>query len=194
MKTIYYTASSLDGYLADRDHSLEWLFACGEVDSMKGHYPRFLGRVGAIVMGASTYRWLLDHENMLAEPSRWPYAMPAWIFSHQELPRIPGADLRFVQGDVASVHARILPEAQGKDLWLCGGGDLVGQFHDAGLLDEIVVTLAPVTLGGGAPLLPRRIEATSLRLVDVERHGEVFAVLHYRVVVPRERTLQVDPP
>lgn len=181
MKTIYYTASSLDGFLADESHSLEWLFQFGELDSMKEHYPRFLGNVGAVAMGASTYRWLLEHENMIQEPSRWPYAMPTWIFSHRALPAIPGADLRFVQGSVADVHAEMVFAANGRDVWLCGGGDLVGQFHDAGLLDEIVVTLAPVTLGGGAPLLPRRIVDPPLKLVGVERHGDVFAILTYAV-------------
>lgn len=181
MKTVYYTASSLDGFLADEHHSLEWLLSLGEVESMKDHYPKFLGRVGAVAMGASTYRWLLEHENMLQEPSRWPYAMPTWIFSHRELPAIPGADLRFVQGDVVAVHDEMARAAAGRDVWICGGGDLAGQFHDAGLLDEIVVTVAPVTLGAGAPLLPRRIESPRLRLVDVERHGDIFAVLTYAV-------------
>lgn len=181
MKTIYYTASSLDGFLADENHSLEWLFQFGELDSMKEHYPRFLGNVGAVAMGASTYRWLLEHENLLEEPSRWPYAMPTWIFSHRTLPAIPGANLRFVQGNVANVHAEMVSAANGRDVWLCGGGDLVGQFHEAGLLDEIVVTLAPVTLGSGAPLLPRRIVDPPLKLVGVEQHGDVYAILTYAV-------------
>lgn len=184
MKTIYYTASSLDGFLADENHSLEWLFQFGELESMKEHYPRFLGKVGAVAMGGATYRWLLDHENMLEAPSRWPYTMPTWIFSHRELPAIPGADLRFVQGDVTAVHADMVQAAGRGDVWLCGGGDLVGQFHDAGLLDEIVVTFAPVTLGKGAPLLPRRIVTPALRLVDVEKHEDVYAVLTYAVTRP----------
>lgn len=181
MKTIYYTASSLDGFLADENHSLDWLFQFGELESMKDHYPRFLGKVGAVAMGSSTYRWILGHEKILEEPSRWPYAFPAWIFTHRPLPTIPGADLRFVQGDVAGVHAEMVEAARGGDVWLCGGGDLVGQFHDAGLLDEIVVTVAPVTLGRGVPLLPRRIVDRPLRLVGVEQHGDVYAVLTYAV-------------
>jgi len=181
LKTIYYTASSLDGFLADENHSLEWLFQFGELESMKDHYPRFLRNVGAVAMGASTYLWLLEHEKMLEEPTRWPYAFPAWIFTHRTLPPIPGADLRFVQGDVARVHSELALAAKGGDIWLCGGGDLVGQFHDVGLLDEIVVTVAPVTLGRGAPLLPRRIVDPPLRLVGVEQHGDVYAVLTYEV-------------
>lgn len=68
--------------------------------------------------------------------------------------------------------------ADGRNVWIVGGGDLAGQFADAGLLDEVIVTIAPVTLGGGAPLLPRRIE---LRLEEVARNGD-FASARYAVV------------
>lgn len=65
-------------------------------------------------------------------------------------------------------------------MWLVGGGELVGQFADAGLLDEILVGVAPVTLGGGAPLLPRRLTAADLELVDVGRDKQ-FVLLSYRL-------------
>ena len=67
--------------------------------------------------------------------------------------------------------------ADGKNVWIVGGGDLAGQFADAGLLDEVLVTIAPVTLGAGAPLLPRRLE---LRLEEVGRNGD-FACVTYSV-------------
>jgi dihydrofolate reductase len=70
--------------------------------------------------------------------------------------------------------------ADGKNIWLVGGGDLVGQFADQNLLDEILVGIAPVTLGRGAPLLPRRLTASELELVDVARDRQ-FARLTYRV-------------
>ncbi len=72
--------------------------------------------------------------------------------------------------------------AAGRNLWVVGGGDLVGQFHDQGLLDEIILGVAPVFLGSGAPLLPRRITAPALELVDVTRYGTTFVTLRYRVL------------
>jgi dihydrofolate reductase len=84
----------------------------------------------------------------------------------------------FVCGDVASVHERMLGAAGGRNRWIVGGGDLVGQFADAGLLDEVIVSIAPVTLGGSAPLLPRRLE---LRLDDLGRNGD-FAVARFSVL------------
>jgi dihydrofolate reductase len=171
--TQYVTATTLDGYIADADNSLDWLFEVEREDEGAG-FGRFLADVGAMAMGATTYEWVLDHESLLDHPERWQamYAdRPTWVFGHRELTPIPGVDLRLVQGDVVPVHAEMLAAAEGRNVWLVGGGDLVGQFHDAGLLDEVRVSITPVTLGSGAPLLPRRIEG--LRLTSVERNGQM---------------------
>ncbi|WP_227354372.1 dihydrofolate reductase family protein [Haladaptatus salinisoli] len=184
MKTQYYTATSIDGYLADEDNSLDWLFQFGEIEEIEGakdDYPQFVDQVGALAMGSTTYEWILEHDNLLEDPEKWPYEIPAWVFSTRKLPVVEDADIHFVQGDVAPVHAEMAKAADGKNVWLVGGGDLVGQFHDHGLLDEIILSVAPVTLASGAPLLPRRIIDPPLKLTNVEKYGEVFAVLTYEV-------------
>ena len=94
------------------------------------------------------------------------------------MPVVPGAQIEFVSGDVAPVHAAMLAAAGGRNVWVVGGGDLAGQFADAGLLDEVIVYIAPVTLGAGAPLLSRRVE---LRLEELGRNGD-FAAARYSVV------------
>jgi dihydrofolate reductase len=184
MKTQYYTAASLDGFLATEDDSIEWLFPLGDIADTG--YPAFIAEVGALAMGSATYEWMLRHvvRPGSANPGAWPYAQPAWVFSSRTLPAVPGADIRFVCGDVRPVHAemRAAVQSSGNNLWLVGGGDLVGQFHDAGLLDEIIVQVGSVTLGRGKPLLPRRITgAGALRLVSARRIGEGFAELRYEV-------------
>ncbi len=181
MKTQYYTATSIDGYIADENNSLDWLFQFGKIDSMKDSYPRFINEVGAATMGSTTYEWILAHENMIEHPERWPYEIPTWVFSSRELPVVDGADIRFVQGAVAPFHDEMVKAADGKNIWIVGGGDLVGQFHDHGLLDEIILSVAPVMLGSGAPLLPRNITAPPLKLVNVEKHGDVFVDLTYQI-------------
>lgn len=77
--------------------------------------------------------------------------------------------------------------ADGKNIWLIGGGDLVGQFHKKGLLDEIILSVAPVMLGSGTPLLPGKITSPLLRLIDVQKHEEVFATLTYEVQKERRK-------
>lgn len=181
MKTSYYTATSINGFIADSNNALDWLFQFGEIEGMQDHYPRFIAQVGALAMGSTTYEWILAHEQLLDHPEKWPYTVPAWVFTRRPLPVVSGADIRFVHGDVRPVHAEMAAAAGGKDIWLVGGGELVGQFQDAGLLDELIVAVAPVVLEGGAPLLPRRLTTPPLRLTNVERFGEVFVVLTYNV-------------
>jgi dihydrofolate reductase len=184
MKTQYYTACSLDGFIATEDHSLEWLFQLGDIGATG--YPEFIRSVGALAMGSSTYEWMLRHvvKPGTAAGAPWPYTQPTWVFSSRALPAVPGAPLHFVRGDVRPVHAQMRAAAAGGNLWLVGGGDLVGQFHDAGLLDEIIVQLGSVTLGAGKPLLPRRIAFPPLRLTSVRAIGSGFAELRYDVPHP----------
>jgi dihydrofolate reductase len=183
--TQYYTATTLDGFIADEKHSLDWLFVVERGADPGAEYREFIAEVGALAMGSTTYEWILDHENLVAEPEKWPYERtPTWVFTTRDLPVLPGAPVTFVRGDVAPVHAEMVEAAGGKNVWLVGGGDLVGQFADAGLLDEIILGVAPVTLGRGAPLLPRRLTSEQLELVEVERVGQ-FARLVYRVRTPR---------
>ena len=178
--TRYYTATTLDGFIADESHSLDWLFSREQDHGGILNYRDFIAGVGARAMGATTYEWVLEHEFSGKDPSewKWPYDLPCWVLTHRELTVVPDADVRFASGDVRTVHAEMTSAAGGKDLWVVGGGDLAGQFADAGLLDEVIVYVAPVTLGAGAPLLPRRLE---LRLEELGRNG-AFACARYAVL------------
>ena len=181
MKTIYYTAATLDGFIATKDDSLEWLFPLGELEATS--YPTFIREVGALAMGSATYEWMLRHvvgpEARRRQP--WPYTQPAWVFTSRALPAVPGADIRFARGDVRPVHADMASAAAGQNVWIVGGGELAGQFYDHGLLDELFVQVGSVTLGAGKPLLPRSIVSPPLRLLSVRAVGTGFAELHYAV-------------
>ncbi|WP_308016533.1 dihydrofolate reductase family protein [Jidongwangia harbinensis] len=180
-KTQYYTATSIDGYIADPENSLDWLF---EVDEGTDNpFGAFFSGVGAFAMGATTYEWILKNDNLLEEPQNWHDmygGMPCWVFTHRDLPPVPDANIFFVSGDVHRVHEAMTVAAQGKNVWLVGGGDLVGEFADLDLLDEIILAVAPVTLGAGAPLLPRRLTSQTLALTHVSQIGQ-FAYLTYAV-------------
>lgn len=182
MKTQYYTATTLDGFIATEDDSLDWLFALG--DLAESTYPAFIADVGALVMGSVTYEWLLRNSEQVAKEtgSAWPYSQPTWVFTRRRLPPIPGADLRFVQGDVRAVHEQMRAAVGDKNIWLVGGGELAGQFCDAGLLDEIIVQIGSATLGRGKPLLPRRLLSPTLRLTSARQIGPAFVELRYVVV------------
>ena len=179
-RTQYYTATSLDGFIADESHSLDWLFTRDQDRDGPLNYADFLAGVGALAMGSTTYEWLLEHELEGREPAdwNWPYDVPCWVFTHRELQVVPGAAITFTSDDVAAVHAELLAAAAGRNVWIVGGGGLAGQFAERGLLDEVIVYIAPVTLGTGAPLLPSRVE---LNLEELARNGD-FACARYSVV------------
>ena len=178
--TQYYTATTLDGFIADPDNSLDWLFTRNRDKDGPGNYDEFIAEVGALAMGSTTYEWILDHEFKDKDPSewKWPYEIPSWVFTHRELPVVPDASIEFVSGDVVPVHEKMVEAAGGGNVWIVGGGDLVGQFADAGLLDEVIVYVAPVTLGAGAPLLARRVE---LQLEEAGRNRD-FVAARYSVL------------
>ena len=180
--TQYYTATTLDGFIADPDNSLDWLFTRTREDDGLLNYGEFIAEIGAMAMGSTTYEWLLDHERADKDPAewKWPYDIPCWVFTHRQLQAVPGSGVEFASADVATVHEEMVGAAGGGNVWIVGGGDLAGQFADAGLLDEVIVSIAPVTLGAGAPLLPRRLE---LRLDELGRNG-AFASARFSVVRP----------
>jgi dihydrofolate reductase len=187
MKTQYYTATSLDGFIATEDDSLDWLFSLGSLN--ESSYPAFIAEVGAMAMGSATYEWMLRNADKVAAESgsAWPYSQPVWVLSSRKLPTIEGANLRFVSGDVREVHAAMRAAASGKNVWIVGGGDVAGQFYDAGLLDEIIVQLGSVTLGKGKPLFPRRVLSPELRLASVRQLGPGMVELFYEVTKGDER-------
>lgn len=172
MSVVYYTATSLDGFLATRDDAVDFLDDVPQPS--EDTYTSFIETVGAIAMGRSTYEFLLAH---IEGGGDWPYPdHPVWVFTHRDFP--PRGGVTFAQADVAEVYPDMEEAAGGKDIWVCGGGDLAGQFLDAGHLDDLIITVASRTLGEGKPLLPRD---AAFELVSARALGQGFAELRYRV-------------
>ena len=181
-RIVFDTATTLNGFLADEHDSLAWLFAVeGGEHPDDGLFPT---SVSVMVEGSTTYEWVLAESDILAHPEKWREFhgdRPTFVFTTRELPVPEGADIRFVSGPVADVLAEIRAAAGDGDIWVVGGGDLAGQFLDAGALDEIALSVAPVALTAGAPLFPRRVGSDRLRLVSASAVGQ-FARLVYRVL------------
>ncbi|MFW0785056.1 dihydrofolate reductase family protein [Gordonia sp. CPCC 206044] len=174
----YYTATTLDGFLADEHDSLEWLLSQPIDEEGAMNYEDFIADIGAIAMGATTYQWLLDHE--LSDGKPWPYTQPTFLFTHRGVSPVDES-IRVVAGKPSEHRTEILAAAAGSDVWVVGGGDLAAQFAEDHMLDEMIVSIAPVTLGAGRPLFPRPFD---FELIDVERN-RAFMCARYRVVGPR---------
>jgi dihydrofolate reductase len=180
-RIIFDTATSLNGWIADEDSSLGWLFAVeGGTTPDADLLP---ANAGVLVEGSHTYERVLAESDILNNPEKWREFhgdRPTFVFTTRDLPVPAGADVRFVSGTVREALPVLRAAAGDADIWVVGGGDLAGQFLDAGSLDEIAVSIAPVLLTGGAPLLPRRLESDRLRLVSARAAGQ-FARLVYEV-------------
>jgi dihydrofolate reductase len=183
-RIVYDTAVTVNGWIADEEHSLEWLFSVeGGESPGEDQYP---SDAAVLVEGSHTYEWVLRQEGLLDDPERWREffgVKPTFVFTSRDLPVPAGADVRLVSGSVADALPAIRAAAEDGDIWVMGGGDLAGQFLDVGALDRIALSVAPAALPGGAPLLPRRVAPSRLRLVSVSQQGQ-FARLVYDVLHP----------
>lgn len=178
------TATSLDGFIADPQDSLDWLLSQPIDWSGPMNHGEFMADVGAVVMGGTTYEWILRHRAVPEDaadgnPSSgdgWEYEQPSFVLTHRDLE--PAADrVAIVSGQVADLRERLVEAAGVKDVWIVGGGDLATQFARAGMLDEILVSIAPVMLGAGRPLFTGAID---MELVEFARN-EAFLCARYEV-------------
>jgi dihydrofolate reductase len=188
-RVIYYAAATLDGYIADADDGLDWLtkyegsFAGEGAQPMKGSYDEFYEGIGALVMGSTTYEWVLEHVD------DWPYAgRPTWVLSSRALGMpagVDGGEVTVTEADVAEIHSEVVAGAGDHDVWIVGGGNVASQYADAGLLDELVVTVVPVVLGEGKPLFDRGVPGGPMQLAGVRPWDTGMVELRYEIGPPR---------
>jgi len=185
-RVVYYAAMSLDGYIAESDDTLEWLMGfpgvepADAVQTVEGGYDEFYEGVGALVMGSVTYEFVLEHA------TSWHYAgKPTWVLSSRDLPVFEGADdVTIVSAGVTDLYDEMVAAAGDRDLWVVGGGNVASQFADAGLLDDVWVTVVPVVLGTGKPLFDRRLPGPPMRPTEVLPRPSGMIELRYELRKP----------
>lgn len=184
MRVQYYTAVSLDGFIAGEGDDLTWLTeyrppnAPPDLERDMGSYDEFYAGVGALVSGSSTYEWVLEHVD------EWPYAdKPVWVLSSRQLPAPPGGgDVRIVDASVEELRPELETAVGEKNLWIVGGGPVASQFADAGMLDDLIVTVVPVVLGAGKPLFERGLPGGPMRFVGAKPTPTGMVELRYELV------------
>jgi len=150
-----FIATSLDGYIADRDGGLDWLHAIPNPDQIDMGYTDFMSQIDALVMGRTTF------ETVCGFDIDWPYQKPVFVLSHT-LSGIPEAYkglAHLEQGRLREVLARIHKQGYGR-LYI-DGGKVIQSFLQEDLIDELIITLIPTLLGGGSPLfsdLPQKLD------------------------------------
>jgi dihydrofolate reductase len=172
-KVIVHIATSADGYIARSDGDLEWLTSR---PAPKGFYGMnaFMKSVDTKVMGRKTYEIGLRMGAKFDSQSR------SIVFSHHPPPADAPSGVEFVSEAIGPYVSR-LREQPGKGIWLMGGGEIIASFLDAQAIDEFVISVAPVFIGEGIPLIARRHRQVPLELRSVERFADGLVQLHYRV-------------
>jgi dihydrofolate reductase len=172
----YFAATSIDGFLADDRHGLDWLMQF-DFAEFQERYDAFLSGIGAIVMGARSYEFILAQG-----PEAWTYGdMPCWVLTHRDQPVPPGANVHFSAGDVQATYDAAAAAARDRDVWLLGGGDVAAQFAQLDLIDDLIVTVMPILLGSGMRLHPDVAITEPLRLVETHQFASGAMELTYRM-------------
>ena len=174
-RIIVHISSSADGFIARHDGDLDWLTSRPKPAGFYG-IGEFMKSVDTKILGRKTY------EAGLRLGAKFDPKNPTLVFSRHPPADVPSG-VRFVSEDVAPFVSR-LREQPGKNVWLMGGGDLIGSFLDANAIDEFVVSVVPVFLGDGIPLVARRGRPIPLELQSVERFEDGVVQLRYRVPNP----------
>ncbi|MET3939205.1 dihydrofolate reductase [Paenibacillus sp. PvP094] len=172
-KVVLYIAMSLDGYIARKDGSVDWLFDV-EGDGGDNGYAAFHQTIGTVVMGRTTY------EDVLKLSEEFPYAdRPTYVLSRSEQP--PAPHVQFTTEPVETLIPH-LKQASDDDLWIVGGGQLVQAVLEKQLLDEIEVAVIPKILGEGIPLFPEGTVPSNLKMIGTQTLGQIISI-RYQVQV-----------
>lgn len=172
-KVIVHIATSADGYIARPDGDLEWLTSRPAPEGFYG-MNAFMKSVDTKLLGRKTYEVSLRMGATFDSESR------TFVFSRQTPPAGLPSGVEFVNGAIGPFISR-LRERPGKDIWLMGGGELIASFLDEHAIDEFVISVVPVFIGDGIPLIGRRHRHVPLDLQSVERFEDGLVQLHYRV-------------
>lgn len=168
-KLVFYGAISVDGYIARKNHSLDWLL--GTEGEEENGYEEFYETVDTIIMGRKTYDQIL-----IGKPDDFPYeGKECYVFSRNR----KGSDdhVEFINEDLVD-FVKGLKNQEGKKIWVVGGGEILHPLLQEKWVDEFFIQIAPTIIGSGIPLFIPGNEENELKLLNV-RHFKQFAELHY---------------
>jgi dihydrofolate reductase len=166
-----YIAASLDGFIADRDDNLDWLFAYNDMELGKHDYRTFIKRIRTVVMGRGTYDFLAK------DPLPWPYGEQRCVVVTSTPIENPPAALE-IRSDIDALIAELRALDDG-DVWMLGGGRLQMAFMEKGALDELEIYVIPEIIGGGRPLFPATGLRASPKLLSAAEMDKGCVRLHY---------------
>lgn len=159
-KVILYVAVSLDGYIADAQKSVHWIKGQDDSAEMLDTYTPFFASVDTVIMGKRTYDQIVTE----LSPERWPYTeAETYVFTHELM--VATENIKFVSGNLCQL-VNDLRQGAGKNIWICGGANVVNQLIRANLIDIFHIATIPTILGSGIKLFGEIESIQNLRLID----------------------------
>ncbi len=169
-----FIATSLDGYIADKEGGIDWLHAIPNPDHDDMGYNDLISRVDALVMGRTTF------ETVCGFDIDWPYTIPVYVLSNRldVIPETYAEHAELVKGSLSDILQQI--HAKGQKRLYIDGGATIQSFLKEDLIDELIITTIPVLLGGGSPLFGPLDQSLDFEHVEARRYLDVIVQNHFR--------------
>ena len=176
-KIIVNIAACADGYVARTDGNLDWLT---RRPAPKGFYglPKFSRSIDAKILGRKTFDLSVKMGASFSADD------VHYVFSRRMPPASVPAGVQFVTEPIRAFAERLRQQA-GKNIWMMGGGEIIGAFLDEDAIDEFIITVVPTFIGEGVPLMAPRHREVPLRLLSSQQFPDGVVQLHYHVQQPR---------
>ena len=173
-----FIATSLDGYIARKDHTIDWLENQGTTAEEHG-YTRFIDSVDGIIFGRKTYEVVLDLTS-----GEWPYTKPVVVLSRtltaSDIP--PHLTDKVTTSDQTPFELLASLNQQGWNRAYVDGGITIQSFLNEGLIEDLIITTLPVLIGDGIPLFGKTSRDIHLELISTTQYPSGLAQSHYRVL------------
>ncbi|MBK5720181.1 dihydrofolate reductase [Dysgonomonas sp. Marseille-P4677] len=171
-----YIASSIDGYIAGSDGSLDWLSGYPITPELNYGYDQFFESVDTVVMGGRTYRDILNMDVIYPYESKISYIITRNQINHSN------ENIHFITDNIVESISD-LRKGQGKDIWLVGGGELISILLSHDLIDEMIITYIPTLLGDGIPLFPKSKKESNWKLINNQSYNNGVLTIEYQRIV-----------
>lgn len=168
-----YIASSIDGYIANLDGSLDWLSDYPITPELNYGYDKFFESVDTVIMGGKTYRDILNMDVIYPYESKMSYIITRNQINNSK------ENIQFVTDNIIKTVSN-LKEKQGKGIWLVGGGELISMLLNYDLVDEMIITYIPTLLGDGVPLFPKSKKESNWKLINSQSYDDGVLTVEYQ--------------
>lgn len=173
-KTVLFIAMSLDGYIADTDGKVDWLTGQDNDAESDDSYTDFIKGVDTVIMGWKTYHQVTTE----LSPGQWVYNnLQSYVITHREC--APTSNITFISENPCTLINK-LKQKNGKDIWICGGADIVRQLTLANLIDKYHISIIPTILGSGVRLFDTLAQKIDLRLITSKNSNGIVELVYQK--------------